>query len=119
MDLKSVTPKKVYMYWTVREPELLMMFSSTFTLIKENNPGDIFAVSLFATGAKKDDPYESIPFPFKRARPQMDVDLANIRNNHPNQHVLVFVCGPKPMVDDACKLSYKFNFSFHEETFEL
>ena len=33
--------------------------------------------------------------------------------------VLVFVCGPDPMVDAASEASMKHGFTFHSETFAL
>jgi len=61
--------------------------------------------------------------PFNKGRPNIEKEFSEIATIHAasiKRHaILAFVCGPAPLVSSIALETYKHNFMYHSETFEL
>jgi len=125
-ETKNLSTKKVYFIWSVRQLEVLYMFQETLGDIVLDNINNTFELSLIATQANPHNQVElpemerpGVVLPFGKGRIDMDKKFAQIQQGNPNSSVACFSCGPPALIAETSALSLKYDFCFHEETFEL
>jgi len=114
--------KNVYLLWVVRDLAILNMYKEVFDEIcNDTTCKGIFHIMLRVTqrsfSAKGIENYDINPQPVM-GRPNIHQECADVASQC-GKHVLAMVCGPTPMVNEVETASFKFQFDFHMETFEL
>jgi len=111
--------KKVYLFWTIRDPSLYYALSDAITDIMNSKISSCFNICVWIT-----QPGNTSPL-FIRGKPDWPEIFQTVRDTHTDvDRIAVLACGPDTLVNNTWDCCNRFStkdtsFDFHKETYEL
>lgn len=119
MSVKLLDAKKVYLFWTMRDPSLYYSLGDCFNDVLVSPMSSCFNLSVWITQAGEASPL------FERGKPDWMEIFSALKTLHDDvDRIAVLSCGPTNLVNTTWDCSTRLSdsrvaFDFHKETFEF